>query len=139
MPSVPTASNHTDPFGGDLHDMFHQVVKVAASATESPSYFNPVPVATNLAGGTIGTAYAETISAEYGTSPYSFALASGSTLPAGLALSAAGVISGTPTAIGSTSFTVEVTDANGYSGSYTFQLTITAAATAAAPNYCVIN
>src|ERR1039458_1221903 len=55
----------------------------------------PVPVAQQLKGGTIGIAYSETISAQGGTSPYTFALTSGS-LPTGTSLNTStGVISGT--------------------------------------------
>ncbi|MBI1761578.1 MAG: putative Ig domain-containing protein [Acidobacteria bacterium] len=57
-----------------------------------------------------GVAYNQTLTGSGGVGPYSFALASGSSLPAGLTLSAAGVISGTPTTTGSVTFTVNVTD-----------------------------
>ncbi len=51
-----------------------------------------------LANGQVGTGYAETLTATGGTTPYTWAVASG-TLPAGLALnSLTGLISGTPTA-----------------------------------------
>ncbi|HOX19538.1 MAG TPA: hypothetical protein PLI70_01300 [Gemmatimonadales bacterium] len=49
-----------------------------------------------------------TLTATGGTGSYTWALAPGSSLPAGLALSAAGVVSGTPTASGSFTFTVRV-------------------------------
>ena len=57
----------------------------------------------------INTSYSLTLAATGGTAPYTWALASG-TLPAGLNISASGVISGTPTAVGSTAFNVQVTD-----------------------------
>ncbi len=50
-----------------------------------------------------------TITATGGTAPYAFALTSGS-LPTGLALSATGTISGSPTTAGPFTFTVTVTD-----------------------------
>ena len=62
-----------------------------------------------LANATIGTVYTSNFSATGGTPPYSYALASGSSLPAGLTLETDGTISGTPTAIGTTIFTVNVT------------------------------
>ncbi|GFO56251.1 hypothetical protein GMSM_32580 [Geomonas sp. Red276] len=66
-----------------------------------------------LATGTVGTAYSQGLSASGGATPYSWAVASGA-LPAGLSLNAAtGAITGTPTADGSASFTVQVTDALG--------------------------
>lgn len=87
----------------------------------------PVPWAENLAGGTVGTAYSETISTSGGTSPYTYSLQSGS-LPGGCTLSSAGVISGTPTTAATYTFTVLVTDANGITGTQTFQITMSTAA-----------
>ncbi len=50
-----------------------------------------------------------------GTPPYTFSTSPLSPLPPGLTLSPAGVLSGTPTAVGSYSFTFLVTDASGSS------------------------
>ncbi|HUO34634.1 MAG TPA: putative Ig domain-containing protein [Candidatus Acidoferrum sp.] len=63
-----------------------------------------------LPSGTVGTAYNFTFAAAGGTTPYTWALANGSTLPSPLTLSSAGVISGTPTAASTTTFEVSVTD-----------------------------
>ncbi|MGA8089371.1 MAG: putative Ig domain-containing protein, partial [Terracidiphilus sp.] len=102
--------------------------KSAATALViSPS---PVITTTSLAGGAVGTAYSTTLQATGGTGALSWGLASGSSLPAGLSLNAAGGISGTPTAAGSPSFTVKVTDASqGQQGpvSATQQLSLTIA------------
>jgi streptogramin lyase len=58
---------------------------------------------------TVGTAYGAACTASGGVGPYSYALASGA-LPAGLALnSTSGIVSGTPTGLGS-AFSVQVTD-----------------------------
>lgn len=68
---------------------------------------------TSLPAGTLGVAYTATLSATGGTSPYTWSITSGS-LPAGLTLgSTTGVISGTPTAAGSSSFTIQVVDSTG--------------------------
>lgn len=56
-------------------------------------------------------------------SPYTWSLSLG-TLPAGLTLSAGGVISGTPTAAGTASFKVRVTDSAGCTASKSYSLTI---------------
>jgi hypothetical protein len=64
---------------------------------------------TSLASGTASKAYSSTLAATGGTAPYAWSIASGS-LPAGLTLSTAGVISGTPTASGNVSLTVEAKD-----------------------------
>jgi hypothetical protein len=69
-------------------------------------------------------AYSQQVPINGGRAPYSFATTSGS-LPRGLILSAAGVISGTPTSTGGSAFGVTVTDANGVSpGSETLSLAI---------------
>jgi hypothetical protein len=62
-----------------------------------------------LSSGVAGTPYSATVVAAAGTSPYTYQVSAG-TLPAGLALSSAGVLSGTPTAAGSFPFTVTATD-----------------------------
>jgi hypothetical protein len=60
--------------------------------------------------GVVGSAYSDTIAATGGQGNLSFSV-SGGALPAGLSLSAAGAITGTPTGpAGSSSFTVTVTD-----------------------------
>lgn len=66
----------------------------------------------SLAVGGTGVSYSQTLTAEGGKKPYSWAVASGS-LPDGLTLdSGSGVISGTPAAAGTANFSVQVTDAN---------------------------
>jgi hypothetical protein len=65
-----------------------------------------------LPDGAVGAAYGATLTCPLGVAPFTFAVSAG-TLPAGLTLSAAGALSGTPTAAGSSAFTVSVTDAAG--------------------------
>jgi RHS repeat-associated protein len=84
----------------------------------------PSVLTTSLASGVEGeTGYAQTLAASGGSTPYTWSLQGGSSLPSGLTLSASGVISGTLAgdAVSST-FTVVVTDANGFSA--TQQLSI---------------
>jgi len=72
----------------------------------------PAITTTNLTGGTVGTAYSETLAAT-GDTPITWSIESGS-LPAGLSLEAStGVISGTPATVGTASFTVKATNAAG--------------------------
>jgi Putative Ig domain/Pentapeptide repeats (8 copies) len=66
---------------------------------------------TSLPYGAAGSAYSQPLAAAGGFGPYTWSVTAGS-LPAGLSLdSATGVISGTPTAAGTASFTVQATDA----------------------------
>jgi hypothetical protein len=84
---------------------------------------------TSLPSGTVGTAYGTTtITASGGTSPYTYAVTTGS-LPTGLNLSSAGALSGTPSATGTYSFTVTATDASSHTGSQAYTVTINAAVT----------
>jgi hypothetical protein len=68
--------------------------------------------------GIVGSAYSQTFISAGGKSPYSYAVSSG-TLPAGLSLGTGGVLSGTPTAAGSSTVTLTVTDANSCQSSFT--------------------
>lgn len=79
----------------------------------------------SLAAGTVGASYNQTVTASGGTSPYSYAHTAG-TLPAGLALSSGGVLSGTPSVAGSFTFTLTATDAAACTGSRAFALTVNA-------------
>jgi len=96
----------------------------------------PAPLAittTSLPGGTQSVAYSQTLAATGGTQPYSWTLVSGSSLPAGLALSTGGVILGTPTSSGTTSFTVQVKDSSSPVQTAQATLNITIAASAPPP------
>ena len=81
----------------------------------------------SLPAGAVNTAYSQTLAATGGTAPYSWSVSSG-TPPAGLSLSAAGVLSGTPTAEGTSSFTVRVAGSDNASSTKDFSVTINAAA-----------
>jgi Putative Ig domain len=76
----------------------------------------------------VGTPYSVTLTATGGTTPYTWSVNAG-TLPAGLTLSAAGVLSGTPTTTGSSTFTVNVIDANGGIATTSITLVVSAALT----------
>lgn len=80
---------------------------------------------TALPGGTIGLPYSVQLTVSGGTGTgYSWAVVAGS-LPAGLLLNPVnGVISGTPTANGTTSVTIQVTDSGGASVSRSFAVTV---------------
>src|SRR5207237_999443 len=74
--------------------------------------------------GTQNVAYSTTLAAAGGVTPYSWSIVTG-TLPSGLSLnSSTGLISGTPTASGTSNFTVKVTDANSQTATKGFSIVI---------------
>ena len=85
------------------------------------------------------TVYSDTLTESGGTSPFTWSVSSGS-LPAGISLSGDGNLTGTPTAVGTSSFTVKVTDANSQSATQTISITISAgvSTTFSAPPAAVI-
>ena len=97
-----------------------------ASSTQALGItINPAPVTVTtsaLANGTVGSAYSATLAAAGGNGTYTFSLANGS-LPAGLTL-AGNLISGTPTAAGSSTFTVKAADTTGSSGTQPLTITV---------------
>jgi uncharacterized protein YhjY with autotransporter beta-barrel domain len=104
------------------------VSSAALSCATVTTTINPA----TLPDGAFGTAYSQTLSASSangGSAPYTFSISAGA-LPAGLALSAAGTLSGTPTAAGSFNFTVTALSSNGFSGSRAYTLAIGAIAQA---------
>lgn len=79
----------------------------ALSVTPAPTITTP-----SLPDGDLGTPYSQTLAASGGTPPFTWTVSVGA-LPAGLNVAASGLISGTPTASGTASFTVMLTDAAG--------------------------
>ena len=72
---------------------------------------------------TVSGAYGATLSATGGSAPYTWGLFNG-TLPAGLSLSAAGTVSGTPRVAGAYPFTVQVKDAAAHSASSSLTIAV---------------
>jgi large repetitive protein len=93
---------------------------VTLTVIAGPSLSFPAPPA-----GWTNTVYGDTLTESGGTSPFTWSVSSGS-LPAGISLSADGNLSGTPTATGTSSFTVKVTDANGQSATEATSISISA-------------
>ena len=83
--------------------------RVATRALSLTVLRAPTIQTTGLPPGDVGVAYAAQLTATGGTGSYTWSVIAGA-LPDGLTLSAAGEISGTPTANGSASFTVQVAD-----------------------------
>jgi WD40 repeat protein len=84
----------------------------------------------SLADATVGAAYSATLTATGGTPSYTWSITTGS-LPAGLSLdTTTGLIGGTPTASGTSSFTVQVTDATSLSVTKSLSIAVAATPTA---------
>jgi uncharacterized repeat protein (TIGR01451 family) len=117
---TPTASGSfsvtitaTDSFGQTSNKTTTLVIAAQPAFTTTP------PPA-----GRVGAAYTTTFDVTGGVAPFTWAISAGST-PAGLSFNTGtGVLSGTPTTTGSTSFTVRVTDANGQTATKAVTLVI---------------
>ncbi|MFX3575933.1 putative Ig domain-containing protein [Ralstonia mannitolilytica] len=120
-----TATDHATGTGPYSTSGTYTLTTTAPTITVSPA---------TLTAATVGVAYSQTATAGGGAAPYSYALTAGA-LPAGLTLNGStGAITGTPTAGGSSNFTVTATDANSYTGSRAYTLTVNAATVSVSPN-----
>ena len=124
---TPTSSG-TSTFTVSVSDSGNpvQTKTVTLSITIAPTQLS-ISTST-LASGTDGTAYTQTLVANGGTPNYTWSITSGS-LPAGLSLAGSGVISGTPTSSGTSTFTVSVSDRSNPVQTKTATLSITIAST----------
>lgn len=95
------------------------------NAVYTPYVCPTLSVTGTPADGTWGQTYSATLGQTGALGAPNFAIVAG-TLPYGTTLSAAGVISGTPTTAGSYDFTVLVSDASGCSGMRAYAITILA-------------
>ena len=100
---------------GALDLTYNSVPDNGATLTGNGIAANSLVISTSpaLPQATQSAAYQATLATSGGVGPYSWSLATGSTLPSGLTLSTAGVISGTlasSVAAGNYAFTVQVTD-----------------------------
>lgn len=111
---------------------FNFTVRLTDSAVTSVTQAFSLPVETQvritttdpfLPTARLGTFYSQTFAAIGGTPPYSWSMSPASAVP-GLSLSTAGMLSGTPTALGTTSLLVTVTDANSLNAGQSFILTV---------------
>ena len=106
------SSTGTDPDSGKnapftVNQSFTLNIGIATVSISPPS----------LPNATVGSAYNQAITASGGIAPYSFNVVTPSSLPPGMTLSAAGVLSGTPTAGGTYAFQVSATDSSTGAGS----------------------
>ncbi|MER9657041.1 putative Ig domain-containing protein [Mesorhizobium sp. M0152] len=99
----------------------------AASGSQAYTLVVAVPTIglapASLPAGQYNVAYSQALTANGGTSPYSFAVTTGA-LPAGITLSSTGTLSGTPTVVGPFNITVTATDNLGFTGTANYTLVI---------------
>jgi large repetitive protein len=130
---VGTGANFTTPALTGTTTYYVQLSKGTCSNTTRV----PVVITVNpeivfagitLTNATIASPYSKQLPVATGGTPgYTYTLATGSSLPAGLTLSASGLVSGTPTATANPTFDVVVTDTKGCNTTATFTLTVTPA------------
>jgi hypothetical protein len=96
--------------------------RVALRTLTLPVYVAPLVTTASLPDAVRSQPYSATLTASNGRAPLSWSHTG--SLPSGLSLSASGVISGTPTASGSASFTVSVLDAEGNGDSRALSLNV---------------
>ncbi len=117
LAGTPTTAATSSPTirGTDTNGCFASVaysIVIAAAPTTPTSCPAITLTPTTLPNASAGTAYSQTLAGSGGTAPYSFGVTAG-TLPNGLTLTAAGVLSGTPTVSGTSTFTIRATAADG--------------------------
>jgi hypothetical protein len=97
--------------------------KSFALTTKPASAVPTITTASALPDAVVGTAYSQGIAASGGSGNYAW-VASDKTVPPGIVLEASGNLTGTPTAQGAFSFTINVTDSDGATGKKAFSLTV---------------
>ncbi len=123
LSGTPTSAG-TFRFAVQLTDYSNPAQKASAALSLTVGPAALAVSASSLPDATAGSAYSQDLSASGGTKPYSWSLTSG-TLPAGLSLARNGTISGTPTAAGTSAFTVQATDSGSPAQTATGQLILT--------------
>jgi hypothetical protein len=120
----------SSPWGGTLgtDSAFGCSTRIDTFIVALPNASNPLPtiMAVSLPGGTRGRSYSITIPVAGGTPSYTWSIIAGR-LPTGLTLNpSTGVISGTPkqAGIGTSTFTLQVTDAKSHNATASLSLTI---------------
>jgi len=125
LSGTPAAAG-TSSFTIQVSDALGKTATKAATlaVASAPALGFPAPPA-----GEAGAAYSSTPTATGGTTPYTWSVNAG-TLPAGITLDAkTGILSGTPAKAGTSSFTIQVTDAKARPATQAITLVIVAAPT----------
>jgi arabinan endo-1,5-alpha-L-arabinosidase len=127
VPGIPASSPWTFWRLLALHALLALCLFQACGGGSGSSRSTPLAITTSsLAGGVVTVSYSATLAATGGTGS-GYAWTASGTLPAGLTLASSGLISGTPTTVGSFSFTAEVKDSSGATASASLSLVIAAA------------
>ncbi|GHS92649.1 hypothetical protein AGMMS50276_01020 [Synergistales bacterium] len=126
---APCAETETTGLAPGVYDVRFRAVSGVSFKSE-PSTVTIIAIAptittTDLVSGMVGVAYSQTLVAT-GDAPITWSLEGGS-LPSGLTLSSAGVISGNPTAAGAFAFTVKASNGVNPDAAKNFSITIAAA------------
>jgi PKD repeat protein len=124
----------TDPAG-----LSTTATTTAVVSTSAPANLKVSP--STLPTGTTNSAYSATFGATGGSGTYTFAVTAGN-LPAGLTLNAStGALSGSPSAAGSSSFTITATDSktSGLTGSQAFTVTVNSSSSTGHTYYVATN
>ncbi len=118
LSGTPTSAG-TSQFTVQLSDAnILTATKVFTLATGSAPVISTASV---LAPGNVGSSYSTALAASAGTAPYTWALNSGA-LPEGVTLSEAGVLSGIPTSVTTSNFTLRLQDALGFTDTRAFSV-----------------
>lgn len=108
--------------GSIRQDDINAITFVYPSAGGGPGPLTVVSTSP-LGTATLGSPFSRQLIASGGGTPYTWSLVSGS-LPVGLSLSSNGIISGTPTALGTSDFTVKVTDPQSVTAQRALSITV---------------
>jgi hypothetical protein len=110
---------------------------VGANVTQTPHFtiWGPPQIQyTLLLNGVIGAPYAQTLQGLEGLPPYTWALASGQ-LPTNLGIDpSTGAIMGTPTAVGTFPFSIQMTDSTGRTATTSYSVSVTSGFTITTPS-----
>ena len=126
---TPTGGTGTSHFTVTVTDSQTPTPKTSSAALSITVALAPLSVATtSLVDGVKGNAYSQTLEASGGTPPYNNRAITAGALPANLTLNAGtGAITGTPTATGTSNFTVKVTDSAADTATANLSITVNGA------------